>query len=116
MAARNLWGCGRIAVADPNRPPPENFTVTNNAEAVEDHAAVVEDEKAEPGTVETGPPQGNVTVTNNAADRIYDLEYFQNFGDFNCSWKGHNAALKWFRDSSEGAGGTERIFSNTHPV
>ena len=110
MASRILWGCGRTAVADPTRPPPGNFTV--NAEAAED-------EKAEPGTVPTvptGPPNRTTANRTTAEDRIYDLEYFQNFGDLNCPWKNHNVALKWFRDRLERFDETRVDFPNTQPV
>ena len=50
-----------------------------------------------------------------AAPQIYGLEYFQNFNTWTSTYKQHNIALKWFRDSSE-RGGLDRVtFSNTQP-
>ena len=82
---------------------------------------------SEPTSEGTGPSAvaGNPAVAANpqvhpevaAADdvqqrRIFDLAYFENYGDFTYPFRQHNAALKWFRDSTELAGGHELIFSN----
>ncbi len=44
---------------------------------------------------------------------LFDLAYFQNFREYTNTYKHHNIALKWFRDSSERAGLSEVMFSNT---
>jgi hypothetical protein len=44
---------------------------------------------------------------------MIDLAYFQNFREYTNTYKHHNIALKWFRDSSERAGLSEMMFSNT---
>ncbi len=44
---------------------------------------------------------------------MFDLAYFQNFREYTNTYKHHNIALKWFRDSSERAGLSEMMFSNT---
>lgn len=83
---------------------------------------------SEPTSEGTGPSAvaGNPAVAANpevhpevaAADdvqqrRIFDLAYFQNYGDITYGYKAHSAALKYFREQGELAGVTEIIFSNT---
>jgi len=44
---------------------------------------------------------------------LFDLAYFQKLWEYTSTYKQHNIALKWFRDSSEREGLSERMFSNT---
>jgi hypothetical protein len=49
-----------------------------------------------------------------AALQIFDLEYFRSFDSWTSTYKQHNIALKWFRDSKERIGEDCVIFCNTH--
>ena len=93
-------------ISVPTEPPPGNVNVANNAEAA----------AASLGTVPTEPPPGNVNVNNHAAvaeDKMYDLEYFQNFDlGYNTSYKKHSRAMIWFRECLERCGRIEDVFRN----
>ena len=56
---------------------------------------------------------GNAHEGDAAEREIFDLNYFRGYTDFTATYKQHNIALKWFRDSSEREGRTQVIFSNT---
>ncbi len=59
---------------------------------------------------------GDVDLDDTRAQVVYNLEYFQSFCSWTGSYKQHNIALKWFRDSSEPQSRTCVVFDNTNPA
>jgi hypothetical protein len=73
-----------------------------------------EDRGNPPPTSNSVPPGSDHAAV--ARTAIWNLEYFQSFRSWTGTYKQHNIALKWFRDSSEQRGQHSVIFDNSVEV